>query len=146
MALILGWLMVTALSSGAQSYLHADSAFSTAARKDKPLLLLFTGSDWCPNCLRLEKTVLGTEKFEDFAHDHLIILRADFPQRKKLDADLLAQNENLAEKYNPKGLFPTLVLFNPKGDKNVYIDYKNESPDGFIDTLKAKINALNASE
>ena len=144
--LILSLLLATALSTHAQAYLNADSAFSAAAEADKPLLLLFTGSDWCPNCLRLDRTILSSREFEDFARDRLILLTADFPQRKRQASGLTAQNEGLAQKYNPSGLFPTIVLFSPDGKKNTYIDYKNESPEEFIGALIAKINSNYADE
>ncbi len=143
---VLGLLLATALSSGAQSFQHADSAFSTAYEENKPLLLLFTGSDWCPNCLRLEKTVLSTKEFEDFARDRLILLTADFPQRKKQASELASQNDRLAQKYNPSGLFPTIVLFSPDGKIHTHIGYKNQSPEEFIDTLQAKINTIHDTE
>ena len=58
--------------------------------------------------------------------------------RRQYFARELKQSE-LAEKYNPQGLFPTLVLLRPGGNKKSYIDYKNQTPDEFIDILNMNI-------
>ena len=143
---VLSLLLTATLTTRAQTFQDADSAFSAAANADKPLLLLFTGSDWCPNCLRLDRTILSTEVFEDFAHDRLILLTADFPQRKRQASELKSQNEALAHKYNPSGLFPTIVLFSPNGKKYTHVDYTNESPEELIEILTNKMSAFYADE
>lgn len=131
--------LVLHIQSEAQVFQHADSAFSASSEQGKPLLLIFSGSDWCPNCRRLEKSVLNTPEFSNYLKDNIILLKADFPQRKKQEAALKEQNEQLAEQYNPQGLFPTLVLFKPGGNKKSYIGYKNQTPDEFIDILNKQI-------
>ena len=36
-----------------------------AAAEQKPLLLEFTGSDWCPPCMRLNKEVFSQKVFRN---------------------------------------------------------------------------------
>ena len=123
-------LVILALSvwehTHAQEYQHADSAFAASVELGKPLLLVFTGSDWCPHCRRLEKSVLGTSEFRQYASEKLVICRADFPQRKRLPEELVRQNEALAEKYNPEGTFPTLLLFSTDQGKLAHMNYTNQ--------------------
>jgi len=138
-AIFILFTLVLDIQSEAQVFQHADSAFSASSEHGKPLLLIFSGSDWCPNCRRLEKSVLNTPEFSNYLKENIILLTADFPQRKKQEAALKEQNEKLAEKYNPQGLFPTLVLFEPGGNKKSYIGYKNQTPDEFIDILNMNI-------
>ena len=74
-------------------------------------LIIFEGSDWCSNCVRLEKNVLSNPGFESFLLERNIKLkRIDFPQRKLLDKEHMAYNVSVAEKYLFDGVFPTLLL------------------------------------
>lgn len=116
----------------AQIHNNADEAFASSRATHKPVLLIFSGSDWCAPCIRFQKTVLSDEQFQTYASDHLILLKADFPQRKKLAKEIEEQNEQLAEKYNPKGQFPHIVLL--RSDQSVLstLPYKNQSTEQFI--------------
>lgn len=118
----------------AQVLSNANEAFTLAAKTNKPVLLVFSGSDWCQQCIRFDKTVLSDSIFQQ---EKFIVLKADFPQRKKSDPELLKQNELLAEAYNPKGLFPHIVLL--RSDKAVIsvLNYYQQSASQFIKELKA---------
>ena len=81
----------------------------------RPVLLVFAGSDWCQPCIRFEKKVLSDSAFLSFAQTSLNVVKADFPQRKKLLPAQRRENELLAERYNPEGKFPHVVLIRPDG-------------------------------
>lgn len=119
---------------------NVDEAFRVANETQKPVLLVFAGSDWCAPCIRFEKQILSESNFQDYAKDHLIILKADFPQRKKLPDSEQKQNDSLAEQFNPKGEFPKLVLL--REDKSVVstLTYSNQSSDEFISQIKDSLN------
>ena len=97
-------------------WLHTDNGWLTSfdeakqlsKEKNIPILLNFSGSDWCGPCIRMKKEIIESATFMDFAANRLILLNADFPRRKKnqLSDFQLKQNEALAEKYNPLGKFP----------------------------------------
>ena len=53
--------------------------------------------------------------FIGFSKEHLLITIADFPQHKKLSKKQVQHNENLAEKYNPQGYFPHVLLVDDQG-------------------------------
>jgi thioredoxin-related protein len=122
-------------SSFAQVFETQEEAFSSASNTNKKILLIFSGSDWCAPCVQFDKTILSTNTFKDFATTNLIVLKADFPQRKKLSKETQAQNDALAERYNPSGQFPELVLL--RSDKSVVtkLVYNNQSPDQFISEI-----------
>ena len=88
-----------------------------AAAANKMIVLNFSGSDGCGPCSKLKQEVLDSPEFLKYAETELVLVRADFPRQKKnqLDAKPTAQNEMLAEKYNPKGKFPLVVLINAQG-------------------------------
>ena len=89
-----------------------EKVLSQCEINNKPILLVFSGSDWCGPCIRLDNEVWQTPEFRVFAKQNLNMYRADFPKRKanKLNDELMAVNIQLAEKYNPKGYFPLVVL------------------------------------
>lgn len=75
-----------------------------------PTLLIFSGSDWCIPCINFEKNIISKPLFASYAEKNLIVKKADFPQRKKLSAKEINENETLAEKYNPNGIFPLVLV------------------------------------
>ena len=94
-----------------------DEAKQLSKEKNIPILLNFSGSDWCGPCIRMKKEIFESATFMDFAANRLILLNADFPRRKKnqLSGVQLKHNEALAEKYNPLGKFPLTLLLDAEG-------------------------------
>lgn len=97
-----------------------------------PILLVFSGSDWCSNCIRFNKEVLQDTSFNQYIANRLILIKADFPQRKKLPDDVVRENERLAEKYNPQGFFPLIVLLNSDETILSKIPYTKQTTEEFI--------------
>ncbi len=115
----------------------------TQAAENKNRFIVFSGSDWCKGCIQFRKKVLSDPSFESFAKENLEIVVADFPQRTKLSKDIVAQNEALAEKYNPKGVFPNLVLVSADGNHFEIVKYNNQTPQEFVSELKTRLQHLN---
>jgi thiamine biosynthesis lipoprotein len=107
-------------------------AFKEARNQNLPIFLVFSGSDWCVPCIRFEKEVLSDSNFIRFAKENLVILKAEFPQKKRLEPNIVKRNELLAEKYNPSGLFPHLVLLEPDGSVIATIKSSRQSPEEYI--------------
>lgn len=89
-----------------------DEAIALANVENKPIVLVFSGSDWCAPCIRLKKQILESEEFKTYASEHYVMYNADFPRKKKneLPPALSEVNSDLAEKYNPKGHFPLVIV------------------------------------
>lgn len=123
----------------AQTMTDPQQAFREAAASGKPVLLVFQGSDWCLPCIRLEKKVLSEAAFLRFAQEHIIVLKADFPQKKKTDPELLQQYEALAEQYDPEGSFPKLILLDQAGKaiRTLRTDYLQ--PAGLIGDIEKEL-------
>lgn len=85
-----------------------------AQEENKSVLMDFTGSDWCPPCIKLDKEVFQTKKFKEFAKENLVLLKLDFPRRKQLPDEQKEHNENLAEEFSVRA-FPTIVIATAKG-------------------------------
>ena len=85
------------------------------AKAEKKLVLIdFTGSDWCPPCKNLHKTVLTAPEFTAFAKDNLVLVEIDFPNSKPQSAELKAANKELAKKFGITG-YPTVVVLDASG-------------------------------
>ncbi len=89
-------------------------AAGQAKVEGKPIVLSFTGSDWCPACQQLDKYVLNTSTFRDYVAKNLVFVEVDVPQHKSQPNALKAQNLGLVMKYNVQG-FPTLVVLSSRG-------------------------------
>lgn len=106
----------------------------------RPTLLIFSGSDWCLPCIQFEKTILSDSSFLDFVGQHLEFIQADFPQRARQSAELKKQNEILAERYNPEGTFPKILLLRPDRSVWAQIHWQNQSPQLFTQLLDNYLN------
>lgn len=95
------------------------AAVGKAKAEKKPLLALFTGSDWCPPCQNLEKNILLQPAFRDFAEKHLVLLFLDFPRDAKLDENVKKQNDSLAKKFSVEG-YPTVLILSADGQKELW--------------------------
>lgn len=89
-------------------------AQAQAKSENKSLLLDFTGSDWCGWCIKMDKEVLKTKEFKDYAAKNLVLVEVDFPNSKHLAKQVKEQNEELKNKYKAEG-FPTFVLLDKEG-------------------------------
>jgi len=98
---------------------NLTAAVGKAKAEKKPILVLFTGSDWCPPCQKLEKTILLQPAFKDFAKKHLVLLFLDFPHDTKLDDGVKQQNESLAKKFSVEA-YPTILILSADGQKELW--------------------------
>lgn len=110
-----------------------------ATAEDKPIILVFQGSDWCAPCIKLDREVWSTEVFKDYAASHYVMVQADFPRRKKnaLSDNQTKVNSKLAEVYNKNGIFPLVVVLDSNGKVLGKTSYKKTTPQSYIDELNA---------
>jgi thiol:disulfide interchange protein len=108
-----------------------EAAKKRAAAEDKDLLLDFTGSDWCPGCIQLEKEVLSQKIFIFEAQKHFVFMRVDFPRKTKLSALLQQQNEKLAQQYSIE-VFPTVILADSSGKPYAEATYEGGGPLNYV--------------
>lgn len=114
-----------------------DTAKSKAG-EEKLILMSFRGSDWCAACKRLEKSFFEDPEFQSFASESLVLLKLDFPMKKenKLSKEQTAHNEALADKYNPEGKFPLVLLFNGSGELLGEIKTPMNSTEEYLSAIK----------
>ncbi|MFU8781487.1 MAG: thioredoxin family protein, partial [Kiritimatiellia bacterium] len=112
-----------------------EQAQAQAKETGRPILVNFSGSDWCGWCIRLDNEVLKEEAFKAYAKDNLVLFVADFPRRTKLPEKLAKQNETLAQRYSIQG-FPTVLLLDAKGDVIGRTGYRAGGPEAYIAHLR----------
>jgi protein disulfide-isomerase len=110
-------------------------ASKQAAQEHKYILLDFTGSDWCPWCIKMDKEVFSQSQFSDFALKNLVLVRLDFPRKAAQSPAEKSQNKELATKYGIEG-FPTYILLDPSGKEvRRQVGYLQGGATAFIDWL-----------
>ena len=116
-----------------------EAAKKRAAAEKKPILMYFTGSDWCIWCKRLHADVLDLPEFKKFSDEKLVLLELDFPQEKQLPAELKKQNDKLAEEFKVDG-YPCTVVLEPDGKTELgrISGYSKEYIDKVQDILDGK--------
>lgn len=104
-----------------------DKAKELAGKQNQNILLVFSGSDWCAPCIKLDREIWKSEDFINYAKDSIVLLRADFPKKKdnKLSIEQQAKNDLLAEKYNQEGYFPKVLILNAEGKVLGTLGYEN---------------------
>lgn len=132
-------LLNISLFSFAQEVNTLQNALNHAKQEHKKVLFFFSGSDWCSPCVKFKKTFIDNDDFRTFAQNNLIVFNADFPRQKKnaLTKEQTTENEALAEKYNPNGLFPLIILLDENGKIiNKWEKLPSETVSEFIEKLK----------
>lgn len=116
-----------------------EKAKNTASTEDKPIILVFQGSDWCAPCIKLDRQVWSTDTFKEYASEHYVMLQADFPRKKEnsLSETQAKANAKLAETYNKNGIFPFVIVLDPKGNVLGRTGYKKTTPEQYIKELNA---------
>ncbi|MEL6848522.1 MAG: thioredoxin family protein, partial [Bacteroidota bacterium] len=116
-----------------------ESAQATARAQQKPILMVFSGSDWCKNCIQLRKQVFESEVFRTQAPEDWVLVEVDFPRARKnrLSAEQQAHNKALAERYNPKGSFPYVLAIHPDGSPLAEVNTQLRNPVQFLTHLTA---------
>ena len=96
---------------------HEDlkEAIAISQKENKPLMLFFTGSDWCGWCIRLQKEVFFKPEFTKWAAENVVLVELDFPRKKAQSQELRAQNAQLQQQFQVRG-YPTIWFV--KADKN----------------------------
>jgi protein disulfide-isomerase len=137
-------LEASSSSYGAQQSIQWTTNYTEATqiseRTGQPILLFFTGSDWCTWCKKLEHEALDTREFAAKAGNRFIFVMLDFPARGASDQQVSQQNNRLKTKYNIKG-FPSIVIVDAKGNRIGSTGYREGGGTPYADHLLAMITS-----
>lgn len=114
-----------------------EDARARAAAAGRPLMTVFTGSDWCPQCAQLESEILATPAFTAWAARSVVQVTLDFPMHHPLPPAETAANDAVARRYGIDQ-FPVVLLLDPDGRELGRLHYDAGGPGPWI----AKAEAL----
>jgi protein disulfide-isomerase len=120
-------------------YTNYNDALKVSQASSKPMVLFFTGSDWCSWCTKLEKEALETSDFINAVGDKLIFVKLDYPRKGNPDPALKAQNEELQKKFSIRG-YPTLIVISPIEQQIGITGYRPGGGQDYADHLKKMVD------
>ena len=89
---------------------NMSKVMEKAKNENKLILLNFTGSDWCPRCISLNKNVFAGQNFKKYTSENLVLLEVDLPKKSgKISQEQLEYNKELAKKYRVYA-YPTVII------------------------------------
>lgn len=92
-----------------------DAALKLAQKEKLPVLLNFTGSDWCPWCQLMQRNVFNQNDWKQYAKNKIVLVTLDFPKDKALvSPEYAARNNRLQQQYGVQG-FPTYIVLDSDG-------------------------------
>ena len=118
-----------------------DAAVKLAGEKKLPLILNFTGSDWCGWCKLMDKNVFAEEAWKTYAKENVLLVTLDFPQDKSVVPEkYVARNKALQEKFGVRG-YPTYVVLDNDGDTKLgqLGAGRDKTPSSFIEEFKGVV-------
>jgi len=107
-----------------------NKAMEISKKTKKPLLLFFTGSDWCGWCMRLQKEVLKTPEFAKWADKNVVLVELDYPRRTPQQPEIQKQNQELQQTFAIQG-FPT-VWFVKASKKDGKVNLEKLGSTGYV--------------
>ncbi|MBA4386523.1 MAG: thioredoxin family protein [Verrucomicrobia bacterium] len=117
-----------------------ELAKKVALEKKIPILVDFSGSDWCGWCKKLDREVFSQDAFKKYAKDGLVLFLADFPSMKEQSEKEKTQNKGLAEKYGIEG-FPTVLIVSADGKELARTGYQPGGADAYVEHIKSLLKA-----
>lgn len=109
-------------------------ALAKAKAENKKVLVDFTGSDWCPWCIKLQKEIFQQDAFVEFAKKNLVLVEIDFPRAKAQSAELKKANQALSKQYGIEG-YPTVLVFDSQGKQLGKLGYLAGGAKAFLGEL-----------
>ena len=117
-------------------YDNLEQAEAVAQKEGKPILVDFTGSDWCVWCKRLKNEVFSKDAFVDYAKENLILVKIDFPENIPQSPETKFYNDQLAQRFGVQG-YPTIVLLSSNGSVLGVTGYQPGGAEAYVQHLKS---------
>lgn len=117
-----------------------DDAMKQAKNTNRPVMLYFSGSDWCPWCKKQWHEVFQTEDFAMWSQDRVILVVVDFPRKKTLPTELSQKNFALQNKFGEHlKSYPTALFLNPVEEVIGKLGYKPDGKHGWMNRAQKYI-------
>ncbi len=145
LTLLIGWQFATAQDHKSEINWLTDikKAQKIAKKEHKPIIMLFTGSDWCPPCRAMHKDLFVNKEFIELSKKAVLVY-VDFPRRTPISAEQRQKNQELKMKYRSRGGVPAMVAITPEGKVIKEITgYRFGFPERHIKYIKEVLAYLN---
>jgi len=127
--------------AGLEWYLLLEKAKEVSRKNGNPILVNFTGSDWCTWCFKIRDEIFSKKEFIEYAKKNLVLLQFDFPKTKEQSAGMKVYNQQIAEKFRIRGL-PSILLLDGKGSQIAQMGYQEGGPSKYIETIEENLAKL----
>lgn len=114
-----------------------SEAVSLSQSTSKPIAILFTGTSWCPACMKLERTVLNHPEFTQRVAQKFIFLKAEFHDYSE-GAVASSPYKPLLDRYGVNA-FPTIVVVDASGRTLFTVNYRDGGPQVYAQELLNKL-------
>lgn len=109
-----------------------NTAVADSKTTGRPIMLVFTGSDWCIWCQRLDRDILSKPEFSKWSKK-LIKIEVDFPQSSTLAEEISNRNQYLLQRYAQHvESYPTVLFINGDGNVLAKTGYINNDVNNWI--------------
>ncbi len=127
---------ITNLESVSGWITNLERALAVAKQNKKFVMAQFTGSDWCPPCMMMQKAVFSKSSFTRLVPKKFILVKIDIPRSNKA---MSVKNGKVMKNYNVTGV-PTILLFGDDGKEfSRFSASQYPTVEGFIDKLSAEL-------
>ena len=115
-----------------------SKALEKAGKSGQPVLVDFTGSDWCPGCIYLRKNIFDTDAFAKYAEDNnFVLVELDFPRTEgKMPPEQLKFHEELMRRYGIS-VFPSVLMMEGNGAPYAKIVGPSRTVEEYLKKLEA---------
>ena len=125
-------------NAGLEWYLLLEKAKEVSQKEEKPILINFTGSDWCQWCFKIRDEIFSQKEFIEYAKKNLVLLQFDYPRSKEQSAGMKAYNQQIAGEFGIKG-FPTILLLDKDGSQIAQMGYEQGGPTKYIKMIEGNL-------
>ena len=118
-----------------------EAAVELAAEKKLPMMLNFTGSDWCGWCKLMDKGGFAQDEWKKYAAKNVLLVTLDFPKDKNIVPEkYVSQNNELKKQFGVRG-YPTYVVLDSDGKSKLgqLGAGRDKTPASFIEEFKGVI-------
>jgi thiol:disulfide interchange protein len=115
-----------------------DQAIAQSKASSKPVLILFTGTTWCPACMKLERDVLNRPEFLQAVASRFVFLKAEFPDYSQGGTNA-SPFKPLLDRYNINS-FPTMLVINANGQPLYTVPYQSGGAQAYIQQFMRQSN------
>ena len=117
-----------------------DEGKREAAASGKPMLAIFTGSDWCPTCMRLDEEIINHSEFAEYVNDAFVCVKIDVLS-DMMDGKIPNPYEAVMEEYQVTA-YPSVLILDSAGKVVARKGGQDGGPVPYVEMLKGVVERI----